>query len=70
MANAFESTQTTARGQYRFRFNGGHTVNVFQYGAIIDVFSVGDFAKNAATLHEVHNGIRRWIGAMLNDGEA
>lgn len=49
---------TMKRGDVTFKWNGGHTVNVFYRGRNVDVFSVGDFSKNEATREDVLKGIR------------
>jgi hypothetical protein len=45
-----------------FQWNGAHTVNVFdEQGTNFDVFSIGDFAKDAATTDDVLRGIKNYL---------
>jgi hypothetical protein len=46
-----------------FSWNGGHTVRVINAytGKDVDVFSVGDFARDAAELADVERGIAEYV---------
>jgi hypothetical protein len=58
------------RGQgFSFRWNGAHTVNVWRRRENIDVFSVGDFAQDAATVDEVVAGIRRYLAGLTMESQ-
>ena len=54
--------------ELKFRFNGGHTVNVFnRQGKNIDCFSVGNFCDNSASETEAKQGISNYINYLINE---
>jgi len=54
-----------------FAWHGGRGVHIYdaETGEELDMFNVGDFSKDEATIEEIERGIDRHIRYLL-DGEA
>ncbi len=44
-------------------FEGSHTVNIFCNKKNTDVMSIGDFAKDSATLEEFKQSVKKYKGS-------
>jgi hypothetical protein len=64
-----------------FRWNGAHTVNVFaevesvymhgrQRWEEVDVYSIGDFAQDAATRQEYRESVEEYVTDRNRDNDA
>lgn len=70
-------TQTVGGTVYLAAWNGGHTINTYRVTHTtqpradpLECYSVGDFAKDAATLSEVRLRIQTWKADLRGDGRA
>jgi hypothetical protein len=64
--------QTTIRSDQfdrEYRWNGAHTVNIYQNGEEVDVFSFGDFAKNNETYENFRDAVERHEADWTKDNE-